>query len=71
MNPTPRSNTYPGESLTVCHAAGMVMAQLNVDIDEAEAKLRSYALAMHRPLSDVANDIVSRRLHLDRPLQRG
>jgi hypothetical protein len=51
--------------LTVHQAAGMVSVQLDVDIDEALVRLRAHAFVEDRPLSEVADDIVSRRLRLD------
>ena len=49
----------------VYQAAGMVMAQLGVSIEEATVRLHAYAFANDRPLVDVARDIVSRTLRLD------
>ncbi|MCW2796410.1 GAF and ANTAR domain-containing protein [Nocardioides sp.] len=43
-------------------AQGMVMVQLGVDLGEAMSRLRAYAYAQDRQLSDVAVDIVSRKL---------
>jgi hypothetical protein len=51
--------------LAVHQAAGMVSVQLGVEIDEALVRLRSHAFAVDRPLSDVADDIVGRRLRLE------
>jgi hypothetical protein len=47
-------------------AQGMVMIQLGVPLAEALVRLRAYAYAEGRPLSEVAADIVARRLHFDR-----
>jgi hypothetical protein len=47
-------------------ATGMVSAQLDVAIGEAFVRLRAYAYAQDRRLSDVARDIVARRLRLSR-----
>ena len=44
----------------VYQAAGMVMAQLGVSIEEATVRLHAYAFANDRPLVDVARDIVRR-----------
>jgi hypothetical protein len=49
----------------VYQAAGMVMVQLGVSIEEATVRLHAYAFANDRPLVDVARDIVSRTLRLD------
>lgn len=47
-------------------AQGMVMIQLDVSLREAIVRLRAYAFAQDRGLGAVANDIVERRLTLDR-----
>jgi hypothetical protein len=46
----------------VHQASGMVSAQLEVSIGEAMIRLRAYAFANDRLLTDVAEDVVSRRL---------
>jgi hypothetical protein len=46
-------------------AQGMVMVQLGVPIAEALVRIRAYAYTEGRPLSEVAADIVARRLRLD------
>jgi hypothetical protein len=43
----------------------MVAAQLDVGVAEALIRVRAYAFANDRPITDVANDVVSRRLRLD------
>jgi hypothetical protein len=43
----------------------MVMVQLGVSIGEAMARMRAYAYAQDRRLSDVARDVVARRLRFD------
>lgn len=48
----------------VHQAAGMVAAQLGIDLDEASARLRAHAVGTDRPIVEVANDIVARRLRL-------
>ncbi|MBA2638464.1 MAG: GAF and ANTAR domain-containing protein [Nocardioidaceae bacterium] len=45
-------------------AQGMVAVQLRVGVAEALARLRAYAYATNRRLSDVAGDVVERRLDL-------
>ena len=47
-------------------ATGMVLAQLGVSATDALARMRAYAFAEERSLSDVAHDVVSRRLHFAR-----
>lgn len=46
-------------------AQGIVMVDLGVSVDEAMVRLRAYAYACDRRLSDVARDIVAGRLRLD------
>lgn len=46
-------------------AAGMVAAQLDVSVAHALIRLRAYAFANNRPLGDVAQDVVARRLRFD------
>jgi ANTAR domain len=45
-------------------ATGMLTLQLGVTIEEAFARLRAYAYCVNRRLTDVASDIVARRLRL-------
>ena len=49
----------------IAQATGMLTEQLGVGITEAFARLRAYAYAQDRRLSDTARDIVTRRLRLD------
>jgi hypothetical protein len=49
----------------VHQAAGMVSAQLEVSVGEALVRLRAYAFANDRLLTDVADDVVARRLRFD------
>jgi hypothetical protein len=69
MDAAPYTPSANGDAVApeVHQAAGMVVVQLDVDIAEAEARLRAYAIAVHRPLRDVARDIVAHRLRLDEP----
>ncbi|MFF5233641.1 GAF and ANTAR domain-containing protein [Dactylosporangium sp. NPDC000521] len=46
-------------------AQGMVMVQLGIPLADALIRIRAYAYARNRSLSDVAADIVARRLRLD------
>lgn len=50
-------------SADVHRAAGMIMVQADVPIDQALARLRARAFSSGRPLAEVAADVVSRRLH--------
>jgi hypothetical protein len=52
--------------LVVHQAAGMVAVQLDVSVREALIRLRAFAFQRDRRLADVAADIVSGRLRLDR-----
>src|SRR3954451_20533455 len=49
----------------VHQATGMVMAQLETDAAGALTRLRAYAFAEERPISEVARDVVARRIRLD------
>jgi hypothetical protein len=53
----------------VDQATGMLTVQLRVGVAEAFVRLRAHAYAQDRPLTDVARDIVARRLRFtpDRP----
>ena len=46
-------------------AQGMVHVQLGIDLSQAMARLRAYAYAHDRSLSEVAADVVARRLVLE------
>ena len=48
----------------VHNAAGMVSVQLGIGIADALIRLRAHAFGNDRPLHDVADDIVARRLRL-------
>jgi hypothetical protein len=47
-------------------AQGMVTVQLGVSLTVALARIRAHAYATNRPLREVARDIVTRRLRLER-----
>jgi hypothetical protein len=49
----------------VHRAAGMIMAQADVPIDVALARLRASAFRSGRSLSEVAADVVARRLRFE------
>jgi GAF domain-containing protein len=49
----------------VHQAGGMVAAQLDVSIGQALIRLRAYAFGNDRPVTDVARDVVARRLRFD------
>ena len=52
--------------LEIYQAQGMVMIQLAVPLADAMSRLRAYAYANDRSLSEVARDIVARTLTLER-----
>jgi AmiR/NasT family two-component response regulator len=43
-------------------ATGMLAALLEVTIDNAFARLRAYAYSVNRPLLEVADDVLHRRI---------
>ena len=49
----------------VHQASGMVAVQLNVSIAQAMIRLRGYSFSSDRPLTEVAGDVVARRLRFD------
>ena len=51
--------------LVVHQASGMVAVQLDVSVAEALIRLRAHGFANDRQLSDVAHDVVARRLRFD------
>jgi hypothetical protein len=51
----------------VHQATGMVAAQLDVTVVQALIRLRAHAFGNELALSDVARDVVARRLRFDRP----
>ena len=51
----------------VHQASGMVAAQLDISVAQALIRLRAYAFGNDRPLTDVAHDVVARRLRFDPP----
>jgi hypothetical protein len=55
----------PGFRAEIAQAQGMIMVQLGVSLTEALVRLRAYAYAENRPISDVARDVVNRRLRFD------
>lgn len=47
-------------------AQGMIAVQLGVGLHEAMIRIRAHAYAQNRPLGDVADDIVARKIVLER-----
>jgi hypothetical protein len=57
---------------TVVHqATGMVAAQLDTDVGEALTRLRAHAFGNDRTLTDVARDVVGRRLRFENDSPEG
>lgn len=62
---------YPGyveladRRAEVHQGAGMVSVQIGIDVTDALARLRAYAYAHDRRLTDVAGDVVARRLRFE------
>jgi hypothetical protein len=50
----------------IYQAAGMVSVQLDITVAEALAELIDRARAADRPLLDLANDVVERRVRFER-----
>ena len=55
----------------VHQASGMVAAQLEVSVREALVRLRAYAFGNDRSLTDVAKEVVDRKLRFDDPSLEG
>jgi hypothetical protein len=55
----------------VHQASGMVAAQLGVSVRDALVRLRAYAFGNDRSLTDVAKEVVDRKLRFDDPTRRG
>lgn len=49
----------------VHNAAGMISVQQGISVAEALVRLRAHAFGADRPLADVAQDVVARRLRLE------
>src|SRR6202034_4853349 len=72
----PQANAPPGKlaaeleagadfQYVVHQAAGMIAAQLQFSVSLALIRLRAHAFAADRRLTDVAEDVVARRLRFD------
>ncbi|MEU3269753.1 GAF and ANTAR domain-containing protein [Saccharomonospora sp. NPDC006951] len=53
----------PGNRAVVHQATGIVIAEFGIPAEQALARLRGYAFATNRLLDEVADDLVSTRLH--------
>jgi ANTAR domain len=49
----------------VHQASGMVAAQLDVNVRQAFVRLKAHAFGNDRPLAEVAEDVVARKLRFD------
>ncbi|MDQ3106993.1 MAG: ANTAR domain-containing protein [Actinomycetota bacterium] len=56
---------FASNELVVSQATGMIAVQLSVPVGDALARLRAHAFATDRRLSDVAHDVVDRRLRFE------
>ncbi|MEU8637771.1 GAF and ANTAR domain-containing protein [Amycolatopsis sp. NPDC048633] len=63
--PGPVGDEFPIVGPEVHQATGMVAAQLDTDLETAFARLRARAFADGRRLSEVAADVVARRLRFE------
>lgn len=54
-----------GPRAVIFQAQGMIAVQLGIPLGEAMVRIRAHAYAQNRPPSEVAADIVSRRLRFD------
>lgn len=54
-----------GHGVVVAQATGMISVQLGVGMAEALVRLRGYAYGNHRPIGEVAADVVARQLRFD------
>ena len=63
--PAAQSPRLAAHHAEIAQATGMLTEQLGVSISVAFARLRAYSYAQERRLSEVAHDIVTRRLRLD------
>jgi hypothetical protein len=56
----------PRRKAVVHQATGIIMAELNVGVEEAAIRLRAYSYSDGRTLAEVAEDVVARRLRFDK-----
>jgi AmiR/NasT family two-component response regulator len=49
----------------VHNAAGMISVQQGISVTDALIRLRAYAFSHDRPLTDVAQDVIDRRIRLE------
>ena len=53
------------DRIVIHQATGMIAAQLNDTTSNALARLRAAAFASGRPMYDIAQDVVERRMRFD------
>jgi AmiR/NasT family two-component response regulator len=58
---------WPGRN-EIAQATGMIAVQRNVSLDVALAELRGAAYAQNRPITDVAADVIDRRIAFTHPV---
>lgn len=61
----PLSSGYFGTRPEVHQATGMISVQLGISVGDAFIRLRARAFAENRPLSELATDVVARRIRFD------
>jgi len=59
------TDSLPLHNPQLHQATGMISAKLDVAMDDAFARLRARAFAAQRPLSELAADVVARRLRFE------
>jgi hypothetical protein len=65
LDPASGESIGSGLRMTVHQAAGMVMQQSGLSVQEALVLLRSTAFSEDRPVTDVAADVIARRRRFD------
>jgi len=50
---------------SVHQASGMLSARLDIPVDAALLRLRAHAFSTERPINEVAQDVIARRLNID------
>jgi ANTAR domain len=60
-----------GYRAEIDQATGMISVQLGVGVEEAFVRLRAYAYAEDRPLTNVARDVVARRVRFSTDFEAG
>ena len=64
---SPTESTSRESRREIHQATGMVLAQLNISVENADLLLRAHAFASSRSVAEVANDVVERRLDFSTP----